>query len=363
MHITIAERLRPFSHLPGTYCLLPRSFLRCRIFPTKLVIDDVSEIYPKALITIDLSLHGPVKDFTIQQDLEKGFIRVWGHFQEGFVRYCLMALEEPHSFIFKMERAPLAGVNSPTFNKVIYPKEEIQVKAPTSPLTFKFKNERLSLGSHKAQDIELIRRRLDLSEIFPLWFRLGQQLLSLDKPSCEGTLKLLEICENIIYEKKALEVFQAFLNLFHVGFEGLLSPCLYDENYQGFSVDLSSDNFKGVPLYLLTEGSKLISKLFIDIKEHSIAMLPVLPPQFHCGRMLGVACGVFGEIDFEWSKKLIRRVVFNSKIDGPIHFAFQKGLKTFRLRANLKDKGVIVSCGEKVYCQVGMTYFFDNFKK
>ena len=180
MRITIAQRLRPFSHTPGACCLLSGSVLRFQFFPTKIVIDDLSGPTPREVTYLDLNLTGPVKDFTVQQDLEKGMLRVWGHYKEGFVRYSIAAGTEPCSFIFKVEKSPKSGVRSETLNKTLHAKEMLcflngDIVSELLSSTPK-EHCRLSLGSHKAQDWYLVQRRADLQEIFPVWHRLGKML-------------------------------------------------------------------------------------------------------------------------------------------------------------------------------------------
>lgn len=367
MRITIAQRLRPFSHTPGTCCILPGSFLRFQFFPTRIVIDDLSVPTPKAVTHFDLNLTSPVKDFTIQQDLEKGMLRVWGHYLEGFVRYSITAGKEPCSFIFKMEKSPESGVRSETLNKALHAKEVLgfsngDIVPELLSSTLK-KHSRLSLGSHKAQDWEPVQRRADLKEIFPVWHRLGNILPETSISGYEGTLKLLENSNKWIEEGKKLEVYQSFQNLFHAGFEGILSPRLTDSQYQGFNVDAVPRGFQGSPLFLLTEAAKMISKLFVQIRDHEVKILPLLPPEFHSGRMVAISCNDLGEVDIEWSKKTIRRMVFRSEVSGPIQFTFRKGLKSYRLRYSPKDKGKRTNVGESIDCEPGKTYFLDNFQK
>lgn len=367
MRITIAQRLRPFSHAPGTYCLLPGSFLRFQFFPTRIVIDDLSGPTPKAVTYFDLNLSGPVKDFTVQQDLEKGILRVWGHYREGFVRYSITSGKEPHSFIFKMEKSPKSGVKSETLKITLHAKEVLcflngDIVSELLFLTVK-EHSRLSLGSHKAQDWNLVQRRVDLAEIFPVWHRLGKMLPETTISRCEGALKLLEKCSTFIEEGTKLEVYESFQNLFLAGMEGILSPRLIDIQHQGFAVDALPKGFQGSPMVLLTEGAKIISKLFVQIRDHGIEILPLLPPEFHCGRMLSVSCGELGEVDIEWSKKTIRRMVFRSEVCRTIPFGFQKGLKSYRLRFSEKDKGKRVNVGEAIACESGKIYFLDNFLK
>ncbi len=120
--ITIANRLRPFSHTPGTQCLIPGTTKVLTAYPTRIEIDGEAQ---------ELEVTGPVEKFLVQQDLEKGCVTVEGHAASGFFRHVIQGEPIPHL-------------------------------------------ERLSLGCHKKQDWDLVTRRCDLIEIAPFWFQLAQ---------------------------------------------------------------------------------------------------------------------------------------------------------------------------------------------
>jgi hypothetical protein len=312
--ITIAQRLRPFSHVPGTKLVLPGSRSQLVIYPTLVVVDDQE---------ISIPLTGPVDDFTIQLDLEKGYVKVWGHYQEGFLRYRIHATTDG-KFAIVAEKSPQEN---------LFPKEADNLfELPSC--------ERLSLGMDKAQDWDMVSRRADLNEILPFWHRLGQLLP--ESHATGGTYSLLP----------------SFLNLFHAGFEGILSPRLEDTQHQGFHLPQP----KGSPLALLTEGSKLIRSLFFTQDGNQMEILPLLPPEFHAGRMIHISCGDFGTLDIEWTKKTLRRMVFHSKVKSELKFIFPKHLKTFRLCERKNQKGEIIEVGSTVQFDEGITYLLDNFK-
>ncbi len=91
MKITIAERLKPFSHLPGSSCVIPWSSFKVQAFPALLIFEN--------LITFEkqeyrLNWKGPVLDFTLELDLEKGVVWVYGKTQEGHRRICIEMRED-----------------------------------------------------------------------------------------------------------------------------------------------------------------------------------------------------------------------------------------------------------------------------
>src|ERR1700688_868586 len=91
MRIDIAQRLRPFSHVPGAACLLPKSRWQVQVFPTLLLFKNLQN---GELLKWELDLKGPVRGFTVEQDLEKSHVRVFGHSPLGYVCYVIRREEE-----------------------------------------------------------------------------------------------------------------------------------------------------------------------------------------------------------------------------------------------------------------------------
>ncbi len=350
--IEIAERLKPYSHSPGTCCFLPHTSFLLRIFPARLGVYDAGSATSRLVGEITGDIKGPVKDFTVSLDLEKENIFVWGCTQDGYYRYRIAALPEEKIGIFFEKKAgewkSNTAIISLTEKKVIR----------SHDLTIKT---RLSLGNHKAQDADAIRRRADMIEIFPLWHRLGMLVSSVAYHE-EGTAALLKNCKEVIEQKYPEKILAEFHRLFLAGFEGILSPRLQDMEYQGLAIEAVKNNSSS-PLILLQEGAKLIESLFITRGQALLEILPHLPLEFHSGRMIYLSIAPWGSIDLEWTKKLIRRVVLRAEHTGELVLKFQKPLKSFRLRILPSEKGIEVPCGSPISIEKGSTYLLDNFQK
>ncbi len=303
MRIEISQRLRPFTHRPGMTSLLPGTGEKIAVYPT--MIKDQC-----------LPVSGPVNGFTHQLDLEKGCICIYGHAKEGFFRDCV----PPH---------------------------------PSLPIV-----DRLFLGVDKAQDWDLIHRRADPAEYLPFWYRLGQMVPN--HQATTGTAVFLQEWRQHIQAKDRIAVLDPVKNLFSCGFEGILTPRLEDTDHHGFALPpiQSKDN----PLALLSEGAKLIRELFVSTNEQELHLLPVLPPEFHCGRLVGTATGPL-TLSLEWSKKLIRRMIITTEIAGEWALQFQNPLQSFRLRHSPGDRGHRVECGSFLTLEPGVEYLFDCFEK
>jgi hypothetical protein len=309
MKITIAERLRPFCHLPGTACPVPWSPWKVEIFPTLLkfchMID--GRRYEERL-----DWKGPILDFTVELDLEKGAVVVFGHTAQGYRRHNITVTE----------------------------------MLPRKPL------ERLSLGSHKALDWELVRRRKEMKDILPVWHHLGQMVPMVETKKV-GAASLLHP-----YEKMAVE--KGLLTLFLAGFEKMMVPRLSDSDHQGI---IEEGEFSGSPLILLTAGAKLIRSCFFQESAEGFNFLPCLAPAWHAGRFVNIETRAGDGLDVEWSKKLLRTVVIRPQISREISLSVQKPLGSFRLRKSMKDKGVRCSADRPLMLEKGQTLYLDRFEK
>ncbi|MCH9610805.1 MAG: hypothetical protein S4CHLAM81_10120 [Chlamydiales bacterium] len=189
--LTIKERLRPFSHTPGSRCLIPRSEVVVQAFPTKLIVGDK-----------EYQLEGPVKQFTLMQDVQRCAVVVF----------------------------------SEKYRLWVWPDGSVSEKRP--PLV---SQERLFLGCTKKMEWEMVKRRCDMREILPLWFSLGQFEKS-------GSFEPLDSCDSL----------EQFERLFRSYFEQMMLPRSEDHDLLGY-FDQKVD-----PSYLLAQGYRQIRKLFLD---------------------------------------------------------------------------------------------------
>ncbi|HEV8051923.1 MAG TPA: hypothetical protein VGP47_05465 [Parachlamydiaceae bacterium] len=377
MLLTIAERLRPFSHLPGTAFVVPGTTLSLEIFPALIRVTDLALSQPVVLAEISLDLNGPVKDFTAVQDLENGSLRVFGTSVNGYFRYSVRGMQNGKGIIVTVEKTPSNGMlfhsqglwvsHNPSSiqagEKIIIADTAIEDAVP-----YKFSGlERLSLGSHKLQDWELVRRRLSFDEIFPIWFRLGQMVPQTTSNELTGTALLLKDCHHAIAANAPEKILSEFSKLFIAGFDGVLSPRLTDTDFNGIKHD--GNDFSEVPqsdtsaLTILSEGARLIRSLFIREEKNMVHVLPSIPPEFHCGRMLDVKCEEKGLLSLEWTKKSLRCMTLKAQQDQTLAFTFSNHEKKCRLRTSTKDKGITYIPGEELNVIAGQDYWFDNFQR
>jgi hypothetical protein len=368
MRISIAERLRPFCHVPGTSTILPGCGYQVQIYPCLIRIYHLQKTLPILIKELSLDLKGPIQQFTICNDLEKGQITVSGKTEEGWMRYHLISALRQEGVRLLIDKAPPHGFPIDTGKgfQVLHNKEWLdllETDLPFEPYTPP-PCDRLSLGNHKAQDWELIKRRFDFKEIFPLIHRLGQLIPSMANVSFsrEGTLALLEECrQSLTIEKgnKGEEKWQHFL----LGcFNHLLVPQFEDINYQGLikseplvSLDIS-------PLLLLAEGSRLIRQLFVRQEADRLFILPHLLPSLHCGRLVDYPLDRGGWLSIEWTKKSIRQMILYAEQDQELTFQFRPDVHSYRLRHHEKEKGERKSSQSSLFLEKNCYYLFDNFQ-
>lgn len=338
MPIKIAERLRPFSHLPGATCVLPGSDLLVQIFPAQVCLIGVK--------VIPLEIEGPVQGFTVELDLEKDRVVVHGQTPQGYMRYVIV--QEDSAIEIHFEK---------------FPTEKEMISIPHAVKRDEPSNERLSLGMHKSQDVEMIRRRSDLKEIFPLWLKIEGFLPEIETGAAKGGMfQLLEECSLKIEEKAKNEICRSFEKLYHAGLYSILAPRLVDTEHQGL-VPESEVGLNVSPLRLIRDGAKLIRSLFFEEREESLSVLPCLPPEFHAGRYLSYKTASGDEVDIEWSKKLLKKLNVRSQREGELRLTLQPSIKTFRVRFSLQDPGKVFTAGTPLQLSPGVTLLLDRFQK
>lgn len=368
MQISIHERFRPFCHLPGTSTILPGAGYQLQIFPCLIRFYESDKALPILVSELSLELKGPVEQFTVCNDLEKGRVTVFGITIDGLIRYHLYSSQDLKTVRFYLEKGPQGKLyfSHDGERVLIHNKEykDLFVKSSTF-IPYQIPQcDRLSLGVHKAQDWELIKRRMSLPEIFPFLHRLGQLVPEYQYPCnghFEGTLYLLEECRKSFLEENPDKAQTIWKNFIRGTFHGILTPQLEDNDYQGLVSSAPLNSLETSPLVLLKEGSKLIRQLFIQQDNDQISILPFLLPSLPFGRLLNVSLPGRGLLSIEWSKKTIRRLSFFSENDQQVIFKFRSHVRSFRIRQNKAEKGEKRACSSAVSLMKNCHYFFDNF--
>jgi hypothetical protein len=321
MRIDIALRFKPFSHEIGTICLIPGTSWRVQAYPSFIRL-----FGPKGEMLEHKFAHNDfIEGFTVQQDLEKKQVRIFGkpkldcRIEEGKVwenKQCVLTLPN---------------------------------------LTLKdHELERLSMGCHKAQQWEEVRRRLDLTEILPLWFHLGQ-MTPATETNPKGTLHLLDECLTLREGKDKLQLEKKLKHLFLLGFGPMLEPRVHDPEHRG--IILPTDEDPVAALQLLTKGRDLIRSLVCRQEGSRWQILPCLLPHFHSGRFQGKT------FDIEWSNTKLKKIILHPASDQELILEWPKDLRTCRVRTHLKEKGRPLQAEEPLLLQKNQVLYLDCFER
>lgn len=178
------------------------------------------------------------------------------------------------------------------------------------PIAFDFYQpkeiERLSLGSNKAQDWDLVLRRLDLKEILPVLYCLSQKTAERSKDSIQD--------------------FETF----------------YLSSFQEIGVPQKGEEAKTI--FGSAFGS--IRALFFQEEGNHYKLLPNNP--FPEGRLLNVQTEI-GSWDLEWTKKKLRRVTLHAHKTGEIFLDLPKEIVSFRhKKTQPASQSLFVEAGTRV---------------
>ena len=330
MKIAIAQRLRPFSHRPGVYVPLPKASCLLRVFPTRIEWESEGK---KQSITIGLT--GPVDDFTVQLDLEKESILIFGRAKEGYFRLVLRAEEKGIRLL--VEKAFAEGILID--EKRLFPKQDLFYSVPFS-FSSSQEWERLSLGGHKKQDVDELIKQDFLKELLPLFYALSQKM-----PELEGE------------KVGSATLLGTHLSSFcKAAFFDLLSPRLFDDQYQGLC---PLEGKEKNPFFLFSEFKHWIRSLFFIEKEKEITLLP--STSFDAGRMVGVKASSVGRIDFEWCSFRLRRAVIHSSTKEPFFLKTAFPFHSFRVSelGSVEKKRHLIK--EPLFLKEGKRYLLDQF--
>ena len=350
MKIEIKQRYRPFSHAFARQCLLPGTTYAFRFYPARFELWDWNE--QKILKTFDLSIRGPVRDFTVLQDLEKQCLIVWMHTLDGYIRYHLASVS------LYLECGEALKINGTLLKKgesFHLLNETTNTQRENTPSHMW---ERLSLGCHKQSLWEAMQQRKDLVELLPYWFHLAQQYAT-EQVIEKGTL--LAKAKDLLEAKDKNQLSELLSTLYTCLFNDMLLPLSKDQSFQGIELPLSHTKIS--PLLLLGQTYQVIKKQFLSFDNGELSLLPCLLPQFHCGRFTHLHCGSLGKICIEWSKKLLKKCVIQVENTQTCSLRLQRDLLRFRLREHPKSKGSSKKALEELTLEAGKTYYLDRFEK
>ncbi|WP_201456743.1 hypothetical protein [Chlamydia sp. 17-3921] len=328
--ISITQRLRPYTREPGKFIPIPGSTLYAQIFPGLWRLFSQSH---ELIAEESLAIPGPSKRFVVFQDLHRGGLAI-------------------HSEYYKYYLLPSGACEKST--------QGLPSASSARPLLF--------LGVHKHADWQKIRSRQDLKEILPFWFRLGAMVPN----SCQdeevlnlGTGKLLAAAQEKILLRDKVTICSTLLSLAMAGFSDCFLPRLYDEDYQGI-LPKNLEKEKSVPFILLRKSFPILQEIFVRSQDSILEILPSLPPEFPCGRLIGVSLPHIGTLSLVWTKKTIRQLALTATHTTTILLDCGSSVSRCRQRQWIGKRQPgkqTLSLGESVEIKAGTTYLWDCFCK
>lgn len=196
-----------------------------------------------------------------------------------------------------------------------------------------FQSERISFGSHKSQDWDAIRKRGDLKEILPLWYKLGTFY------PVKGDVLPGSLLYQLLHEEDRNKLPELFLQTYYAGFSSYFVPRRTDLDYHGYDQPPLNEE----PLTeLLAHGKEAIKRMLVDVENDTLLILPRLPSLFHHGRVVDMPVPG-GLISIEWTKHFMRRMIY-TPIDEQVEIRFPKEVKQYCVKA------------------IGKSFHFDKFE-
>ncbi|NGX64045.1 MAG: hypothetical protein KR126chlam6_01469, partial [Candidatus Anoxychlamydiales bacterium] len=152
MQIKIKQKFNLLSHRYGSKFLIVNTSYFVQIFPALLVFKDLNS---EKSFKISLDFIGPVKNFTIFQNLSNGDIKVCFHAQNGYISYKIH-IREKNAFLY-FENFLSKDQIDIKFEKTKTLKVKSKLDLPIKLISENKPQEYLFLGIHKKQDIDLIK--------------------------------------------------------------------------------------------------------------------------------------------------------------------------------------------------------------
>lgn len=236
--------------------------------------------------------------------------------EDPFTRPFMVELDLERSCIWvqiKKKRLKIRAKESQIHISYIRPeKKEFCIAFPSSS-SFPKEVERLSLGSFKKQNWDLLVKAQNQRGILPILYLLSQKSVSNKK--------------------------------------GVLNPGWKEDFYRHFE-SIGTFRNEGSYAALFQE----IRALFFEEKEGSFFFL--FKNSFASGKLSNIQTS-FGSLSFEWAKGRVKRLEFQPKQDCFIPFRFPSVIRSFRCR--LDGKAWLQNGKEPLEFKANQSYFFDRF--
>lgn len=329
--IKIHDRFKPFSHTFGQRCMIPKSNWGIEAYPR-----EIRFFLKEQSIPLELDLNDPIKEFTLQLDLEKDVVRIFGRAKEGYFHFEIS--HEANKIVIILKRGKSIPYSFAGKKGVLERHQFLEIETEPSFETYQI--ERLSLGVTKKLDWEMVLRRGELKEILPILFFLGQ------KGDPEGS--------NSSFRIDSLESF------IKAHFHFMLVPKIAVDKRLGLNQkDLPAHMNLSAILYMCYQE---IRSFFVKEEKGSLFIFPNIPKEFISGKLVGLKTSK-AIIDIEWTKRKVRRVRIVATNAGVLEIKWPRDVDSFRLKNRPQEKGKMISSADEIILSPGQIYYLDKFQK
>lgn len=353
MRIRIKDRFKIISHDLGESFLILNTAYFVRIYPGLLFFKDLDSDKD---FKIFIKFQGPVKNFTISQNLYNGNIEVNFHAKDGYVSYRIMMAGNEVYLCFDKTAEKKLTVE---FDKITQVVAKQRIFLPIERISMLRPPEYLSFGIYKKPDLSQIKKRENLQEILPFIFLYSQFYLDVQYSCCLRKNCLLKRLADEIQKKEKLKLAESFINVFKFHFFGAFVPRMNDDEHQNICDYVDKEIS---PWCVFINLYSCVKSVFIEEASKKLFLLPCLPALFNHGFFVNIKISS-GQIDMRWSKKLLKKAIFKPSKDIELQLILHSMIKTFRVRTDARDKGKIYNNEDIIGFEKDKSYFLDNFKK
>jgi hypothetical protein len=235
------------------------------------------------------------------------------------------------------------------------PKDDGYIIAEERCALPRFPTPRLHLGCNKTSNWDRIIDHPTLQEVLPFWYTIA---LPHPEASFEISSTLFGSIVEAVCTHNTEHVLSTFETFFHVAIDGFFAPKRTDDRFLGYSLPILPDDILLSSVH--SSVCTLIRSLFLQERGSIVDVLPCLPKEFASGRLLRETLSSGHQIDIEWRKGMVRRILLHATKDGAITISARAKTATLRpLQGNVRKK--TVNIGDVIEVEEGKRYLVDNF--
>jgi hypothetical protein len=343
--------LPAFTHHPGTKIYLAGSSHVIEVFPTAIRVYACHAFDLKCIKELVFPELGPLSGWMACVDPMRHNIQIEGRGRHGFVRYRIYSTEEgvflkPSTGMMKVA---VGGIGTDVQKSDAFPLVGIPCSLPRYPTP------RLLLGCNKAPNWDRISEAPVMEEVLPLWYQMSPPSpdLSLDSSST-----LFGAIVESIQKRDAMTIISAFATFFRVAIDGFFVPKRTDNLFLGYEKPLLPDEMLLTQVHPNICG--MVRSLFLQEMSDIINILPCLPKELVSGRLLHETLLSGHQIDIEWRKGEVRRVLLHAAHDGVVTIKARAATASI-IPLHGRTRKKVFTIGEEVEVQKGKHYLLDNF--